>query len=342
MVFIVPEKIIFLGPNLNKLRLYDELPTLKTLKDQIISEIFEGIIINPVLTYVSDDISFTVFSENDLKDAFACFKSEKKPIRFTVANATLPIVNKVETVTKLVVTAPGKAFSPLRATAAPYRPQHVTNRKARIPKLGGRFIGHISVPDNGSTVYSGITFSKTWRFKNEGDFPWPKMILASFVSKLTGDKMGAPESLEINFPQPIKIGQEVDITVPFVAPALPGQYSGYWKLQDQNGKNFSQRVRALIQVEVMPQAKELLDNSVDEKTKAKRLACLFPDLLYRKDEFIFMDCLYLDSDPVKKGSLKEVLEGVALNENGQPYSMDSIIHTVCYNHSEGQKKYPWD
>ena len=89
----------------------------------------------------------------------------------------------------------------------------------------------VNVPDN--TVMSpGQEFVKTWKIKNIGACTWGegyKMIYSY------GDKMdGVAQALTAA----IAPSQEVEVSVTFKAPALPGSYQSYWTLQNPKGIAF--------------------------------------------------------------------------------------------------------
>ena len=46
----------------------------------------------------------------------------------------------------------------------------------------------------------------------------------------------------------VKVGDEIDVAVDFIAPELPGRYISYWRMADSTGHKFGQRVWVLIQV----------------------------------------------------------------------------------------------
>ena len=58
--------------------------------------------------------------------------------------------------------------------------------------------------------------------------------------------MGAPNYVALS--KVVLPGEEIDVSVPMIAPAAPGSYFGYWRLADLNGRKFGQRVRILIKV----------------------------------------------------------------------------------------------
>lgn len=94
------------------------------------------------------------------------------------------------------------------------------------------FIADVTVPDG--TIYApGETFTKIWRLRNIGNTTWTTAYALVFVS---GDPMGnqGPVPLSADVPP----GQTVDVSVNLVAPAQPGDYTGFWMLRNATQKNF--------------------------------------------------------------------------------------------------------
>jgi len=85
-----------------------------------------------------------------------------------------------------------------------------------------QFITDVTIPD-GTLVTPGQAFTKKWRIKNIGTCSWTGFSLV-FDS---GDSMGGPASKAISTLGP---GQEVDLEVNLTAPATPGNYRGYWRI----------------------------------------------------------------------------------------------------------------
>jgi hypothetical protein len=120
----------------------------------------------------------------------------------------------------------------------------------KVDKNGGgrpfaaRFVKHVTVEDNYEFA-AGTAFTKIWRFRNEGTVAWPDNSIILFVGK-KGDQMGAPNFVALS--KTVLPGEEIDVSVPMIAPTAPGSYFGYWRLADLEGRKFGQRVRVLIKV----------------------------------------------------------------------------------------------
>lgn len=131
-----------------------------------------------------------------------------------------PAPTQVVIVTKVVpppaVTVP---------TAVPVRP-------TAVPCNWAQFIADVTVAD-GTTYAPGTPFTKTWRIKNIGSCTWTQYYDVAFDS---GDQMGAPSIIDI--PRAVKPGETVDISVNMVAPAAAGNYTGNWKMVNEDGVRF--------------------------------------------------------------------------------------------------------
>lgn len=95
-------------------------------------------------------------------------------------------------------------------------------------KVAAVLIEDVTIPD-GTQVTGAKPFTKTWKFKNTGTCPWQGYTVA-FVS---GDRMGAPDSSPV--PQTLG-GAFVDVSVDLTAPAADGAYTGFFELEDADGK----------------------------------------------------------------------------------------------------------
>jgi len=122
--------------------------------------------------------------------------------------------------------------------------QYKLSGKFESTPIGARFVKHVTVEDNYEFL-PGTPFTKTWRFRNDGSLAWPEAFVLLYVGKQI-DKMGAPNCISVG--RAVLPGEEVDISVPMVAPAEPGSYFSYWRLASAEGRKFGQRVRVLIKV----------------------------------------------------------------------------------------------
>ena len=104
----------------------------------------------------------------------------------------------------------------------------------------------VNYPDN-SVVAPGQDFIKTWKIKNTGSCTWGEgyKLIYSY-----GDKMsGVPQALTAA----IAPGQEVDVSVQFTAPNLPGTYFSSWTLQNPKGIPFQGNDGKVLYVQIIVQ-----------------------------------------------------------------------------------------
>jgi hypothetical protein len=86
----------------------------------------------------------------------------------------------------------------------------------------------LSLGKNLRRMTPGQAFTKKWRMRNIGSCSWTGFSLV-FDS---GDAMGGPATKAIST---ISTGQEVDLEVNLTAPAAPGNYRGYWRINTNGG-----------------------------------------------------------------------------------------------------------
>jgi hypothetical protein len=97
------------------------------------------------------------------------------------------------------------------------------------------FVADITIPD-GTRLVAGTAFTKTWRVRNAGTCLWGSGYAWVF---LEGAQLDGPGALPL--PRVVLPGEEVDISVPLRAPALPGAYSGRWRLRNGAGETLGTR-----------------------------------------------------------------------------------------------------
>jgi len=187
-----------------------------------------------------------------------CLGLSLVPIRIQVNGWQLEVVRLVEVTampTKIIATAtsvsrrtvtPTPTHSPTptplpTATSIP-TPPSPTDSPTPTPCLpDATFVADVTVPD-GTTLMPGETFEKVWRIRSSGCAPWPAGTRWVFV---TGDRMGAPEAVEV---VDTPVGGAADIAVLMVAPDAPGTYKGYWQMQAPDGALFGERVHVQVVV----------------------------------------------------------------------------------------------
>jgi hypothetical protein len=109
-------------------------------------------------------------------------------------------------------------------------------------QLGAEFVNDASIPD-GTQIQAGAAFVKTWRMRNTSTCDWPAGYRLQFVQDepmskdLTGDPLGA-----------VAQGQEFDASVQLKAPMTKGVYTSTWRLRDNTGTAFGNRVYVAIKV----------------------------------------------------------------------------------------------
>src|SRR5258706_12119845 len=108
----------------------------------------------------------------------------------------------------------------------------------------------VNIPDN-TVMTPGEDFTKTWLIKNIGSCTWGdgyKLVYS--YSSPTGEKMsGEAQPLTAA----IAPGQEVQVSVNFKAPNLPGTYSVYWTMQNAKGISFQGNDNKALYVTIVVQ-----------------------------------------------------------------------------------------
>ena len=155
----------------------------------------------------------------------------------TLAATTLPTPTPtaLEASPKL---EPGGTTTPEQPTAAPAQPTAATVN-APTPTAAAKtctdmaaFYGDLTIPD-GTFFRAGDEFTKTWRFRNDGDCTWTPDYQVVFYS---GEVMNAP--LSIPFPGTVAPGELVNVSIDMHAPTRGGSFTGQWEFADPAGTRF--------------------------------------------------------------------------------------------------------
>jgi hypothetical protein len=150
--------------------------------------------------------------------------------------------------------APTEDVPTLGVTATATQPAvaQVTNAEGTTVALCDKYAWDpatvdVNVPDN-TPMSPGQDFVKTWKIKNIGSCTWVEgytMIYSYGYEKMSGQ----PQALAAT----VEPGDEVDISVNFKAPDLPGTYTSYWTLQNPKGIAFQGNEGKVLYVQIVVQ-----------------------------------------------------------------------------------------
>jgi hypothetical protein len=140
------------------------------------------------------------------------------------------------------------------ATTAPVA--EVTNAEGTVVALCDKYSWDpetvdVNIPDN-TPVSPGQDFVKTWKIKNIGTCTWGagyKMVFSYSSSPSADSLKGVAQPLSAA----IAPGQEVDVSVQFTAPDLPGTYFSVWTMQNAKGISFQGNDNKALYVQVVVQ-----------------------------------------------------------------------------------------
>jgi hypothetical protein len=104
----------------------------------------------------------------------------------------------------------------------------------------------VNIPDN-TTMSPGQEFTKTWKIKNIGACTWGEgyKMVYSYGEKMAGVAQPLGAAIAPN--------QEVDVSVQFKAPDLPGTYFSVWTLENAKGIPFQGNDNKALYVQIVVQ-----------------------------------------------------------------------------------------
>lgn len=128
----------------------------------------------------------------------------------------------------------------------------VTNAQGTVVALCDKYAWDVAtvdvnVPDN-TVVAPGQDFIKTWKIKNIGSCTWDagyKLVFSYGDNELKGQAQTLSAAIG---PQ-----QEVEVSVQFTAPNLPGTYFSVWTMQNAKGITFLGNDNKALYVQVVVQ-----------------------------------------------------------------------------------------
>ncbi len=102
-----------------------------------------------------------------------------------------------------------------------------------------------TIPDD-TVMEAGVHFDKTWDIQNTGTCTWTEQFSVVFHH---GDLLGAPQ--QTFFPGTVEPGESFTLSVPMVAPAVPGEHLGFWNLLSPDGQAFGTGSSGLFWVKII-------------------------------------------------------------------------------------------
>lgn len=99
----------------------------------------------------------------------------------------------------------------------------------------------VTIPD-GTPMTPAQEFTKTWKIKNTGICTWAEGYEPIYSYSTNTPMKGEPVPLD----KSVAPGEEVEVSVIFKAPTLPGDYAGYWQMVNPNGIPFGKKEYILI------------------------------------------------------------------------------------------------
>ncbi|HJS18343.1 MAG TPA: NBR1-Ig-like domain-containing protein [Anaerolineales bacterium] len=135
----------------------------------------------------------------------------------------------------LTATEMSSTLDPL-TTTTPGTPAATTPASSSTESAGGSgacqdsavMTEDVTIPDY-TQITQGATFTKTWRFLNNGRCNWSGYTIAFFA----GDRMGSADSAQV---PPAEAGKTVDVSIELTAPSTDGSYTGFYILKNAQGE----------------------------------------------------------------------------------------------------------
>jgi hypothetical protein len=151
----------------------------------------------------------------------------------SIPQTEVALANFLSTLTATPTETPTVTVTPTPvSTNTPTSTPASANVQASLPCYRAVFIGDVTIPD-GTTFNPGDAFTKTWQLQNGGTCTWTTSFRLIFDQ---GNSMSGPGA--VNLPANVIPGQTVNVSVNLVAPGTNGSYTGYWKLQTDQGTTF--------------------------------------------------------------------------------------------------------
>jgi hypothetical protein len=132
--------------------------------------------------------------------------------------------------------------TPVPPTAAPTETATPAGTPTQTVCDNMQFLGDSTIPD-GTTMTPGQEFVKTWKVKNTGSCTWTTGYTIIYAY---GEKMGGQTTA---LTAEVLSDTEAEISITLKAPAQPGTYSGYWRMNSNNNYPFGTMLTVVIIVQ---------------------------------------------------------------------------------------------
>lgn len=153
--------------------------------------------------------------------------------RFTIAAALPNSATRGETTVNVVQPTPTPSPTPTpQVTLTP-----IAGGTDKCPDA--KYVADVTVPD-GTKFDKGKEFTKTWKVRNVGTCDWPE---GTVLAHAGGEKMGAPDTVKVGA---VKVGETKDISVPLKSPDSDGNFEAMWRLMDERGNIFGEKLTVVI------------------------------------------------------------------------------------------------
>jgi hypothetical protein len=133
---------------------------------------------------------------------------------------------------------------PTNTLAPTFAPLGTNTAAAPANPCNSAFTGYETFPDN-TVVAPGQNIDKVWRLQNTGTCTWTPTFKAVFIGSGNGGPMGG---VTTPIGKTVNPGETYDLTIEFVAPTAPGEYTSWWKLQDDQSGFFGTPFSIVIKV----------------------------------------------------------------------------------------------
>jgi len=202
------------------------------------------------LQYYDDEGDYVTFSaDSELQYALSLLK-EPKILRVRAIVPEQPVGASVQNPQEVEWKRHGrhrdhKERNEYKTERKEYKAERKEFKKQKhIKDLDARFVSHVNFED-GCKVAPGQTFVKVWTLRNNGASRWPEGTCIMRVDRANDLNAAFITAYTGNLPAP---DAEVNVSVKMDTPALPGEYSAYFKMLSPGGKKFGQRIRCQVVV----------------------------------------------------------------------------------------------